>query len=128
MEGGAPASGWTLYPPLVLQTGKALPFAIFSVHLLGISSIMGAINIIATIFNMRAPGMTLMKMPLFVWDLADYCFFIDSCNACICWCGDYVVNRQVFLKLAFFDAAGGGDPVSLSTYFLVFSVIRKSIS
>jgi cytochrome c oxidase subunit 1 len=67
MEGGAPAAGWTLYPPLVLQTGKAFPFAVFSVHLLGISSIMGAINIIATIFNMRAPGMTLMKMPLFVW-------------------------------------------------------------
>ncbi|MCK5190591.1 MAG: cbb3-type cytochrome c oxidase subunit I, partial [Methylococcales bacterium] len=43
MEGGAPAAGWTFYPPLVLQTGNALPFAVFAVHLLGISSIMGAI-------------------------------------------------------------------------------------
>ena len=67
MEGGAPASGWTMYAPLVLQTGDAFPFLIFTVHLLGISSIMGAINVIATIMNMRAPGMTLMKMPLFVW-------------------------------------------------------------
>ena len=56
MEGGGPASGWTLYPPLVLQTGNALPFAIFSVHLLGISSIMAAINIIVTIMNMRHPA------------------------------------------------------------------------
>ena len=49
MEGGAPAGGWTMYPPLVLQTGKAFPYLIFAVHFLGISSIMGAINIIATV-------------------------------------------------------------------------------
>ena len=61
MEGGGPASGWTIYPPLVLQTGDALPFLIFSIHLLGVSSIMGAINIIATIMNLRAPGMRYMK-------------------------------------------------------------------
>ena len=58
MEGGAPSAGWTFYPPLVMQTGKAFPFAVFAVHLLGISSIMGAINIIATIFNMVAFGQT----------------------------------------------------------------------
>ena len=67
MEGGGPAGGWTMYPPLVLQTGAAFPFLILAVHFLGVSSIMGAINIIDTVFNMRAPGMTLMKMPLFVW-------------------------------------------------------------
>jgi cytochrome c oxidase subunit 1 len=66
MPGGGPAAGWTLYPPLVLQTGDALPLAIFAIHLAGASSIMGAINIIVTIMNMRAPGMTLLKMPLFV--------------------------------------------------------------
>jgi len=68
MDGGAPAAGWTLYAPL--STTFAPPstdFAIFSIHLLGISSIMGAINIIATILNMRAPGMKMMKMPIFVW-------------------------------------------------------------
>jgi len=62
MPGGAPASGWTMYPPLVLQTGDAFPFLIFSVHLMGISSIMGAINVIVTIINMRAPEMTLLRM------------------------------------------------------------------
>jgi len=67
LPGGAPAGGWTMYPPLVLQTGDAFPFLIFAVHLLGISSIMGAINIIVTIMNLRAPGMPLLKMPMFVW-------------------------------------------------------------
>jgi len=67
MPGGAPAGGWTMYPPLILQTGDAFPFLIFSVHLMGISSIMGAINIIVTVINMRAPDMSLLKMPMFVW-------------------------------------------------------------
>src|SRR3546814_12328568 len=58
MEGGGPAGGWTMYPPLMLQTGNAFPFLIFSIHLLGISSITGAINIVVTILNMRTPGMT----------------------------------------------------------------------
>ena len=53
-----------MYPPLVLQTGDAFPFLIFSVHLMGLSSIMGAINIIVTILNMRAPDMWLLKMPM----------------------------------------------------------------
>ena len=56
MDGGGPAGGWTLYPPLTLQTGAALPFVVFSIHFMGLASIMGAINIIATILNMRAPG------------------------------------------------------------------------
>ena len=67
LPGGAPAGGWTLYPPLSLQGGSSVAFAIFAIHMMGISSIMGAINIIATILNMRAPGMDLLKMPLFVW-------------------------------------------------------------
>src|SRR5699024_5977342 len=67
MTGGAPAAGWTSYPPLIIQTGMALPFLIFAIHLLGISSITGAINIIVTILNMRTPGMSLLKMPLFPW-------------------------------------------------------------
>ena len=54
MDGGAPAGGWTLYPPLILQTGNAFPYAIFAVHLLGMSSILGSINIIVTIMNGRA--------------------------------------------------------------------------
>ena len=67
MTGGAPAAGWTLYAPLTLQMGPSMDAGIFALHILGASSIMGSINIIVTILNMRAPGMTLMKMPLFCW-------------------------------------------------------------
>ncbi|MBT8061885.1 MAG: cbb3-type cytochrome c oxidase subunit I, partial [Gammaproteobacteria bacterium] len=67
MDGGGPAAGWTLYPPLSLQTGNSFAFVVFAVHMMGISSIMGSINVIATIINMRAPVMTLLRMPLFVW-------------------------------------------------------------
>ncbi|MEE8388690.1 MAG: cbb3-type cytochrome c oxidase subunit I, partial [Acidiferrobacterales bacterium] len=59
MPGGGPAAGWTLYPPLSIQGGIGMDFTILTVHLLGISSVLGAINIISTILNMRAPGMTL---------------------------------------------------------------------
>ncbi|MGE6340084.1 cbb3-type cytochrome c oxidase subunit I, partial [Acidovorax sp. NPDC077664] len=65
MPGGAPAAGWTLYAPLTLQMGPSMDAGIFAMHILGASSIMGSINIIVTILNMRAPGMTLMKMPMF---------------------------------------------------------------
>jgi len=70
-ERGAPgvAAGWTIYAPLSTtgHPGPAVDFAILSLHLAGASSILGAINFITTIFNMRAPGMTMHKMPLFVW-------------------------------------------------------------
>ena len=67
VPGGATAAGWTLYAPLSLQMGPGMDLAIFAMHIMGASSIMGAINIIVTVLNMRAPGMTLMKMPLFCW-------------------------------------------------------------
>ena len=68
MEGGAPAFGWTFYAPLsTTYAPPSVTFFIFAIHILGVSSIMGSINIIATVMNMRAPGMTYMKMPLFVW-------------------------------------------------------------
>ncbi|NCZ83929.1 MAG: cytochrome c oxidase subunit I, partial [Betaproteobacteria bacterium] len=67
VPGGATAAGWTLYAPLSVQMGPGMDMAIFALHILGASSIMGSINIITTILNMRAPGMTLMKMPMFVW-------------------------------------------------------------
>ncbi|MDE2146199.1 MAG: cbb3-type cytochrome c oxidase subunit I, partial [Burkholderiales bacterium] len=67
LPGGAPSTGWTLYAPLTLQMGPSMDSTIFALHILGASSIMGSINIIVTVLNMRAPGMTLMKMPLFAW-------------------------------------------------------------
>lgn len=119
MEGGAPASGWTLYPPLVLQTGVALPFAIFSVHLLGISSIMAAINIVATIFNMRAPGMTLMKMPLFVWTWLITGFLLIAIMPVFAGAVTMLLTDR-FFDTSFFDAAGGGDPVLYQHIFWFF--------
>ncbi|GIR64235.1 MAG: hypothetical protein CM15mP69_0630 [Ectothiorhodospiraceae bacterium] len=67
LSSGGPAAGWTLYPPLSLQGGNSMPFVVFAIHLLGKLVNSWAINVIATILNMRAPGMTLMKMPMFVW-------------------------------------------------------------
>ena len=62
---GGVDTGWTLYAPLSIQSGWGMDFAIFAIHMLGVSSILGSINVIVTILNMRAPGMTIMKMPLF---------------------------------------------------------------
>src|SRR5882762_10675122 len=64
-------AGWTIYAPLSTSghPGPAVDFVILALHLAGASSILGAINFITTIFNMRAPGMTLHKMPLFVWSI-----------------------------------------------------------
>src|SRR5215475_150239 len=69
VENGA-GTGWTVYPPLAgiqSHSGGSVDLAIFSLHLAGISSLLGAINFISTTLNMRAPGMTLHKLPLFVW-------------------------------------------------------------
>ncbi|HEX6795236.1 MAG TPA: cbb3-type cytochrome c oxidase subunit I, partial [Casimicrobiaceae bacterium] len=67
MPGGAASGGWTLYPPLTVEMGIGMDLTIFAIHIMGASSIMGSINIITTILNLRAPGMTLMKLPLFCW-------------------------------------------------------------
>ena len=67
VPGGATAAGWTLYAPLSTQMGIGMDMGIFAMHIMGASSIMGSINIVTTILNMRAPGMTLMKMPMFAW-------------------------------------------------------------
>src|SRR4030095_8773707 len=67
VPGGATAAGWTLYAPLSTQMRPGMDLASFALHIRGDSSIMGSITIATTILNMRAPGMTLMKMPLFVW-------------------------------------------------------------
>ncbi|NDE33319.1 MAG: cytochrome c oxidase subunit I [Gammaproteobacteria bacterium] len=110
MEGGAAAAGWTLYPPLVLQTGAAFPFTIFTIHILGVSSILAAINIIVTILNMRAPGMTLMKMPLFVWTWLITAFLLIAIMPVFAGAVTMLLTDK-FFGTSFFNAAGGGDPV-----------------
>ncbi len=119
LPGGGPAGGWTMYPPLVLQLGDAFPFLIFAVHILGISSIMGSINIVATILNMRAPGMSLMKMPLFVWAWLITAFLIVAVMPVLAGAVTMLLTDQYF-GTSFFNAAGGGDPVMFQHIFWFF--------
>jgi cytochrome c oxidase subunit 1 len=119
MDGGGPAGGWTLYPPLVLQTGDAFPFVILSMHFMGLSSIMGAINVIATILNMRAPGMTLMKMPLFVWTWLITAYLLIAVMPVLAG-GITMLLTDKFFETSFFNAAGGGDPVMFQHIFWFF--------
>lgn len=119
MPGGAPAGGWTMYPPLVLQTGNAFPFVIFSIHLMGISSIMGSINVVATILNMRAPGMTLLKMPLFVWTWLITAYLLIATMPVLAGAVTMLLTDKYFAT-SFFSAAGGGDPVMFQHIFWFF--------
>lgn len=119
MPGGAPAAGWTLYAPLVLQQGDSFPFTIFAIHLLGISSIMGAINIIVTVMNMRAPGMTYMKMPLFVWTWLVTAFLLIAVMPVFAGAVTMLLTDK-FFDTNFFNAAGGGDPVLYQHLFWFF--------
>jgi cytochrome c oxidase subunit 1 len=119
MPGGAPAGGWTMYPPLIQQTGAALPFLVFAVHMMGISSIMGAINIVVTIMNMRAPGMTLLKMPLFVWTWLITAYLLVAVMPVLAGAVTMILTDQ-FFGTTFFNAAGGGDPVMFQHIFWFF--------
>jgi len=117
--GGGPAGGWTLYPPLSLQGGSNVAFTIFAIHLMGISSIMGAINIIATILNMRAPGMDLLKMPIFVWTWLITAFLLIAVMPVLAGAVTMLLTDK-FFGTSFFSAAGGGDPVLYQHVFWFF--------
>ncbi len=119
VPGGANASGWTMYAPLSLQMGPGMDFAIFAVHILGASSIMGAINIIVTILNMRAPGMTLMKMPLFCWSWLVTAYLLLAVMPVLAAAVTMLLTDRHF-GTHFFNAAGGGDPVLYQHVFWFF--------
>jgi cytochrome c oxidase subunit 1 len=119
MDGGAPAGGWTIYPPLVLQGGNGFPFMIFAIHMMGISSVMGAINVIVTILNMRAPGMTLLKMPLFVWTWFITAYLLIAVMPVLAGAVTMLLTDR-FFDTTFFNAAGGGDPVLFQHIFWFF--------
>ena len=119
MEGGGPAGGWTLYAPLSLQGPDSFAFVIFSIHFMGISSVMGSINIVATIFNMRAPGMTLMKMPLFVWTWLITAYLLIAVIPVLAGAVTMLLTDR-FFGTSFFNAAGGGDPVMYQHIFWFF--------
>ncbi|MEO1940165.1 cytochrome c oxidase subunit I [Candidatus Thioglobus sp.] len=120
MEGGAPAFGWTFYAPLSTTFAPdSTDFFIFAVHLLGFSSIMGAINIIATVLNMRAPEMKLMDMPLFVWTWLITSFLLIGAMPVLAGAVTMMLTDRNF-GTAFFDATGGGDPVMFQHIFWFF--------
>ena len=119
MPGGAPAAGWTLYAPLTLQMGPSMDASIFAMHLLGASSIMGSINIIVTILNMRAPGMTLMKMPMFAWTWLITAYLLIAVMPVLAGAITMTLTDRHF-GTSFFNPAGGGDPVMYQHIFWFF--------
>jgi len=120
MEGGAPNFGWTFYAPLSTTYGPpSTDFFILGVHMMGISSIMGAINIIVTIVNLRAPGMNYMQMPLFVWTWFITAFLLIMVMPVLAGVVTMMLTDRHF-GTSFFQAAGGGDPVLFQHIFWFF--------
>ena len=120
--GDGAGTGWTLYPPLSSATGHPGPsvdMVIFAIHLAGASSLLGAINFITTIFNMRAPGMTLHKMPLFVWAELVTAFQLLTAVPVLAGAITMLLTDRNF-GTTFFDPAGGGDPLLFLNLFWFF--------
>ena len=119
MPGGAPAGGWTLYAPLSYQMGPSMDASIFALHIMGASSIMGAINIITTVLNMRAPGMSLMKMPMFCWTWLITAYLLIAVMPVLAGAITMTLTDRHF-GTSFFNPAGGGDPVMYQHIFWFF--------
>ncbi|MCX7570090.1 cytochrome c oxidase subunit I [Tumebacillus sp. DT12] len=119
--GAIPEVGWTAYPPYSIQSqGAGLDLWVTSVHILGLSSILAAINFIVTTFNMRAPGMTMNRMPLFVWaNLVTSFIQLFGTPALAGAVTTLLMDRH--LKTTFYDVAAGGDPMLYQHLFWFYS-------
>lgn len=120
LPGPAPSYGWTFYAPLSTTYGPpSTDFMIFAIHMMGLSSILASINIIATILNLRAPGMTLMKMPIFVWSWFITAFLLLAIMPVLAGTVTMMLADRHF-GTTFFSAAGGGDPLLFQHLFWFF--------